>query len=324
MRVSRVGIALIGATMIFGGANALQTSAPAEAPPAWAFPVPDHTKMPKIAPDTIERVAGSKVAYKAGLFSDDYFAPVWFPNEHPPMPKIVGQGEKPRVNPCAECHEETGKGGPESAALAGLPARYIVEQVQEFRAGRRLAAQPKMEAPHGMEHEAKGVTDAELNAAADYFSKLPFTSRTRVVESDTAPKTYVAYGLVYAKVPGGGTEPLGERIVEVPDDLDDWELANPHGINTAYVPRGSIARGKALVESGDGAAPCSSCHGADLNGTSIAPPLAGRSPSYLARQLFDIQYGTRKGPAVALMLPEVAHMTAQDRIAIVAYLASLK
>jgi cytochrome c553 len=48
-----------------------------------------------------------------------------------------------------------------------------------------------------------------------------------------------------------------------------------------------------------------------------------RSPSYLARQLYDIQYGARKGPAVALMVPEVAHMTPADRIAIVAYLASL-
>ena len=53
------------------------------------------------------------------------------------------------------------------------------------------------------------------------------------------------------------------------------------------------------------------------------PPLAGRSPSYLARQLYDIQHGTRQGPVVVPMLPEVVHMTPGDRIAIVAYLASL-
>jgi cytochrome c553 len=54
------------------------------------------------------------------------------------------------------------------------------------------------------------------------------------------------------------------------------------------------------------------------------PPLAGRSPSYLTRQLYDIQHGTRRGLAVARMLPEVVHITPADRIAIVAYLASLK
>jgi cytochrome c553 len=47
------------------------------------------------------------------------------------------------------------------------------------------------------------------------------------------------------------------------------------------VPRGSIARGKALVTSGEKTAPCSSCHGSDLRGSGDIPPLIGRSPSYL-------------------------------------------
>lgn len=123
---------------------------------------------------------------------------------------------------------------------------------------------------------------------------------------------------------GGGNEALGKRIVEVPDDFDDIELGDPHADITAYVPKGSIRRGAALVASGDGAAPCSTCHGLDFKGIGNVPPLAGRSASYLVRQLYDIQHGTRRGPAVALMQPEVAHMTADDRIAIAAYLTSLK
>ncbi len=35
--------------------------------------------------------------------------------------------------------------------------------------------------------------------------------------------------------------------------------------------------------------------GADLNGSAMVPGLAGRSPSYLARQLNDFRQGTRKG-----------------------------
>jgi cytochrome c553 len=124
------------------------------------------------------------------------------------------------------------------------------------------------------------------------------------------------------KIPG--SEPLGQRIIEVPDDAKQWEIGSAHTEFTAYVPKGSIARGAALVASGEGAAPCRSCHGSDLQGAGNIPPLAGRSPSYLARQLYDIQHGVRNGAAVAPMLPETAHMTAADRIAIVAYLASLK
>jgi cytochrome c553 len=145
-----------------------------------------------------------------------------------------------------------------------------------------------------------------------------------VVESDTAPKFEVHEGFLYARSPAGGTEPLRERIVELPDDVHQWDLGNAHMTFTVYVPKGSIARGSRLATKGGVAAPCSSCHGVDFKGTAAAPPLAGRSPSYLARQLFDIQYGTRTGAAVAPMISEVAHMTASDRVAIVAYLASLK
>jgi cytochrome c553 len=54
------------------------------------------------------------------------------------------------------------------------------------------------------------------------------------------------------------------------------------------------------------------------------PALAGRSPSTIVRQLYDIQHGTRGGPAVDPMKPEVANMTDENRVDVAAYLASLK
>jgi cytochrome c553 len=78
------------------------------------------------------------------------------------------------------------------------------------------------------------------------------------------------------------------------------------------------------VESGNGAAACTSCHGAHLKGDGNVPGLAGRSPSEIVRQLYDIQHGTRGGDAVAPMKPEVANITDEKRIDIAAYLASLK
>lgn len=52
------------------------------------------------------------------------------------------------------------------------------------------------------------------------------------------------------------------------------------------------------------------------------PRLAGRSPGYLMRQLYDIQTGKRSGGTSELMMPVVVNLTAEDMIALVAYLAS--
>jgi cytochrome c553 len=300
-------------------------SAPPEQPPAWAFPVnPPHHSSGGAKPDAIEHVPGSSAAYTDKQLDDEFFVADWFPKEHGPAPDVVLHGHKPNVAACGYCHLPTGTGGPAEAALPGLPASYIIEQVMEMRAGRRHAAQPSMMSVKGMEEVAHKVDMADLQAAAQYFSHETFVSHFHVVEADVVPKTAVLAVSLYGVVSGGGSEALGQRIVEVPADMKQWELGNPHSDFTAYVPKGSIARGKVLVASGDGETPCATCHGADLKGSPIAPPLAGRSPSYLARQLFDIQYRTRRGPAVAPMVPEVARMTAADRIAIVAYLGSLK
>jgi cytochrome c553 len=272
-------------------------------------------------PRRTEHVAGSKLAFTDSQINDEFFVADWFPQEHGPMPPAVSMGRKPAVMPCALCHLPTGNGGPAEAALPGLPASYILEQINEFRAGRRTVAQPGMQSAREMEKVAKAVTNADLLAAARYYSRLKFSSHFHVVETDTAPKTRIGLVCLHVKIPG--SEPLGQRIIEVPDDAKQWEVGNPHTEFTAYVPKGSIARGGALVSSGDGAQPCRSCHGPDLKGTGNVPPLAGRSPSYLARQLYDIRHGARRGPAVAPMLPEVAHMTPAERIAVVAYLASL-
>jgi cytochrome c553 len=324
LNVRFLGVAALGAAAALCVARSFgaQVSDP---PPAWAFPVNPPSKSsasgPK-DPDKLEHVVGSPVTYTDRQLYDEFFVPDWFPAEHPLTPRIVVSGRKPAW-PCATCHMITGNGGPAEAALPGLPASYIIEQVREFRAGRRAAAQPAMLSAHDMILEAKLVSNADLAVAARYFAHLKFTSRFHVVETNTAPKTRVGEVSLYVKIQGAGTEPLGERIVEVPDDASQWELGNPHTDFTAYVPEGSIARGRRLVAFGDGAEPCRSCHGSDLRGVGNVPPLAGRSPSYLARQLYDFRHGTRRGPTAARMLPEVASMTPDDRIAIVAYLASL-
>src|SRR5262245_6480177 len=123
---------------------------------------------------------------------------------------------------------------------------------------------------------------------------------------------------------------IGERIIEMPEKTHDTEfLRNPRSGFIAYVPSGSLKRGEALVMSGvtaDGGqvTACTVCHGGDLRGLGPVPTLAGRSPSYLVRQLYDMQRGNRNGLWTPLMASVVAHLGPADLLTAGAYLASLK
>ena len=296
-----------------------------EGVPIWAYPVPQTMPAPSKPDDTVQKkVPGSKARFTDAGVNDRFNVPDWFPGDHPPLPDVVAHGRKPQVFACGYCHLPNGQGRPENAPLAGQPAAYIIEQVSEMKEGRRKTSAPTMGSIKSMYAVAGAVSPEELKIAADYFSKLKYKKWIRVVESDQVPKFDVSSHNMLVKSAGGGMEPLGARIVELPENLELTELRDPNSGFVAYVPKGAIARGRKLVQSGNGAFPCASCHGASLKGDGNVPALAGRSPSLIVRQLYDIQHGTRGGPAVDPMKPEVANMTDANRIDIAAYLASLK
>jgi cytochrome c553 len=121
-----------------------------------------------------------------------------------------------------------------------------------------------------------------------------------------------------------GTEPLGQRIIEVPENLEQFERRDGRSRFIAYVPPGSVQRGRKLVTSGGSkTVPCGICHGPDLKGLGPIPGLAGRSPSYLIRELYDFRAGVRSGAASALMKPVVEKLSMDDMISLAAYAASL-
>jgi cytochrome c553 len=68
---------------------------------------------------------------------------------------------------------------------------------------------------------------------------------------------------------------------------------------------------------------CTICHGQDLNGLGLVPGIAGRSPSYFVRQMYDLREGARVGVSAALMKPVVANLTVEDMLDLAAYVASL-
>jgi cytochrome c553 len=171
---------------------------------------------------------------------------------------------------------------------------------------------------------AKASTDAEVQAAAAYFSALKPRAVIRVVEGDSVPRTYVT-GWHLATMDKGEQEALGQRIIEVPEIFERFESRDAHARFIAYVPPGSIQKGQALAASGGGGktVQCASCHGPELKGVGAVPGIAGRSPTYLLRQLYDIKHGARAGAASAQMKPTVENLAIEDMIALAAYIASL-
>ena len=223
---------------------------------------------------------------------------------------------------CGYCHLPNGLGRPENSSLAGLPAAYIAQQVADFKSGARKSSEPASLPVNLMVAVAKAATDEEVQAAAEYFAALKPKPWIRVVETETVPKTQVGGWMLVASEPGG-TEPIGQRIIEMPENLERTELRDSASGFIAYVPVGSIEKGEALVTPAAGKTmPCGICHGADLKGLGPVPALAGRSPSYIVRQLYDIQHGVRNGPWTELMKPVVAQLSEEDMVAIAAYTAS--
>jgi len=241
------------------------------------------------------------------------------------MPDIVAYGRKPDVYACGYCHLPNGLGRPENSSLAGLPRDYIIQQMADFKSGRRKSAEPTHLPAAAMVGVATHADDQQVRSAAAYFAGLKPKPWIRVVETATVPKTHVAGWMLVVSEPVA-QKPIGHRIIETAENLERTELRDDTSGFIAYVPPGSIKRGKTLVISGGAGKtmPCAVCHGADLKGSGDVPALAGRSPSYVVRQLYDIQGSARAGAATQAMMAPVAKLTLNDMVAIAAYTSSLQ
>jgi cytochrome c553 len=302
----------------------MTTATAADAPARWAYPENNPNYKPPIDDGNVVSVPNSTAGYTWTQLRNRFIAPIWHPADHPPLPDVVANGRKPDVFACGFCHRADGPGGPENADLAGLPKSYIIRQMADYKRGARGTSVPGRLPPSLMIGLSKSITDAEVETAAAYFSALQPRKRIKVVESDTAPKSYIA-GLLWAAMEGSEREPLDQRILELPDDLQVFESRDPRSTFTAYVPVGSLAKGEALVTKGGPGktVACAPCHGADLKGLGPLPSIAGRSPSYMFRQLYDFGHGARTGEWSPLMAQVVSNLDQEDMLAIVAYLASL-
>jgi len=305
--------------VLLTSAVAAQNPTPTTIPnglPEWAYNIPDKVQPPEAKVPNVVRVAGSSKELEASAIAGNANPPDWFPDEHPAPPRSV---RGPMPNACGSCHLMSGQGHPESADIAGMPAEYIIRQMAYFKSGAR-----KEEARMGP--IARAVSDEDVRQAAEYFAAVKPAQFVKVIEAATPPKTYVSADARHRRImPDGGTEPIGRRIIQIPEDPMQVTVRNPHSGFIAYVPPGSIKKGEALVKTGGGGKTiqCAICHGDALTGLGELPRLAGLQPVYIARQLIQMQNGTSAGANAALMKKVVAKLTEDDIIAISAYLGSL-
>jgi cytochrome c553 len=304
-------------------------------PPPWAYGFESAADSSKGAPGIVpfaappeddgsmKHVPGSTLSFTVTQIRDSYGPADWYPGDHPQMPEIVARGHKPEVRACSLCHYPNGKGRPENAGVAGLPYEYILQTMSDFRNGARKSADARKPNTYFMMGFAQSMTDDEIKAAARYFSSMKWTPWIKVVETNTVPKTHISGGM-FLRLEGDATEPIGQRIIETPVNTEATEqLRDSRSPFIAYVPVGSLKKGEALVMNGAGKTTrCTICHGEDLQGLGPVPGIAGRSPSYLVRQLYDMQNDSRSGVWTKLMKPVVAKLTSDDMIAIAAYVTS--
>jgi cytochrome c553 len=319
---------LAGLALSLLPAIALAAGAPVAAPTQlalpqedWAYPEgsPDFQRTP--APDGPQRVPGSTRSLTrqqvGGMFNgiED-----WFPERHGPMPRVVSHGREPAVRACAACHLTSGLGHASTGMSAGMNPDYFFNQVKELAAGLR---NPRS---GGMMRIAQAMTDAEIREAAAYYARQKPQKWVEVREAATVPVTWVQGGIdIRLPKPNAGSEPIGTRVIEIPADAARSELRDPYSGYVAYVPPGSIAKGRDLVTTGANGKTmaCGVCHGPDLKGLGAVPGLAGRLPTYVARQMIDFRNKTRTGAMAPLMQPVVEKLTMEDVVNIVAYTASL-
>ncbi|HWF11097.1 MAG TPA: c-type cytochrome [Bryobacteraceae bacterium] len=293
-------------------------------PLTWAYPVPDQT--PAATPENGPKsIPGSSKSYTQAQIDDAFKPPDWFPGEHAPLPRVVETGIQAQA--CGSCHLMSGLGHPESANLAGLSVPYMLRQMEDFKNNLRKDPEAYANSVRAgrMNIIAAGLPEEEMRKAVEWFATLKPALWYKVIEADTVPKTWVTGGRMRLPLPSGGTEPIGNRIVTLPQDPARVELRDPHSGFIAYVPKGSLKRGEELVTKGGNGKTiaCDTCHGEGVKGLGDVPRLAGIHPIYVMRQLYDIKVGANSSSAAAQMKRVVEKLSEDDMIAIAAYTASL-
>ena len=104
-------------------------------------------------------------------------------------------------------------GHPESGDIQGLTAAYFIQTMEDYRTGVRKD-------PIRMTAIAKATSPEDVREAAAWFASLKPVPRWSIVEERAmVPKTFLGQGRMrHIDKDAPGTEPIGNRIITVPED----------------------------------------------------------------------------------------------------------
>jgi cytochrome c553 len=141
-------------------------------------------------------------------------------------------GDPPWVQ-CGICHNLNGISSSDRFPnLAGQNAAYLVQQLRDFRAGRRRNDDDAMQAT------AQGLGDADIDAVAHYFSALPAAAASGRADAagealyrDGGANVAACSGCHGSAGAGTGAIPrlAGQRVAYLRKQLDDYAAGRRNG-----------------------------------------------------------------------------------------------
>jgi hypothetical protein len=311
--------------------GAAATAQAADEPPPWAygFTTPPPPNAPRATPNPAQpqdnvvehSIEGSQRKFTRAKIANRFGPADWFPGDHPTMPLVVERGAKrANIYACNLCHYRTA-GRPENADVTGLTTYF--PDLKGFKNGARKTSDPRKgnTGLMGILRSDDGRGDRGRRPASPRSppSRGSRSSGRQRAEDQAAGGMY----LVVEGAEGQGADRQPHH--QTPTARTTPSSRNPRSSFTAYVPPGSLQKGEPWSK-----APSSGRRSRlhDLPRLRPARPrpaaAAGRSPSYLTRQLYDMQHGNRNGAWTVLMAPVIAGMNADDVLNASAYLASLQ
>ena len=224
-----------------------QPSAPAGAlpspparEPAWAFPV-QAGSLPAESPGTEISRGKREEVHAEGDSTTSSIRRTGCPRRITPAPSIVVKGHGGALA-CGSCHLMSGLGHPESADLTGFTADYIVQQMADFKSGTRkdyALDERHLQGSLGRGGTAgRGLVRLPASEGSSSGWWKPRWCRRRSLARDACASSIRK---------DKGMEPIGNRIITLPEDQERARLRDPRSGFVAYVPPGSLAKGKALV-----------------------------------------------------------------------------
>jgi cytochrome c553 len=191
---------------------------------------------------------------------------------------------------CGGCHNPDGNSViPENPKLAGLNAKYLQRQLEDFKAAKRT--NPIMDSIIPM------VDESEFKALAKYFSEQKRLAGVLAADQSTPAATDAQSAPAAA----------GAMSLQAKTEL--------------------AAKGQQIYLEGvlaTAAPACGGCHGEDGSGNDKFPRLNGQNQAYVISQLANFKSGARTNDPKGVMRAVAKRLTEEEMAAVAEYIFTLK